>query len=287
MNDFLSIDLLARWLVLTYLGSAFLILYKAGFVNLAIGAQLIGAALVACYLANALQTPWGLFIVGPAAFLMAAGIGLVAIFLKYYCDVSEILTTLFISFLAAPIGQYAMKPSPGGAALLVASPVVPDMMQFGLQINSHTSYLHWGALLSVLICATYFGPAIVGYKTRAMAANIDVFPRADARRLVRYANWISALFIALVVLADTYSVKRRYLAGDYDTLGFTAAAVGLLALQKEWLILIAALGVASIERFALTMNICCGWPQESAQIVYGSAILCVALWDSRRKRNIR
>lgn len=284
MSNLLIPDLIARWLLLVYLGSAFLVLYKANFVNLAIGAQLIAAALVVCYIANACQAPWIVWALGPAAFLAAAAVGLIAIWLRYYCQVSEILTTLFISFLAIPIGQYVMKPT--GLALQIASPVVPDVMRADLQIGTHLSYFHWAAPLSVLVCAIYFGPSVAGYQTRIMAANEKILSKRDAIKLVRYTNWASALFIALVVLADTFVVKGRYLAGDYDTLGFTAAAVGLLALKREVLIPVSALGVALIERSALMMNISFSWPQESAQMVYGLAILCVASWDSYRKRRI-
>ena len=85
-----------------------------------------------------------------------------------------------------------------------------------------------------------------------------------------------------MVFADIVSVKGRYIAGDYDSLGFIGVVVALVALEKIILIPIAALIIAGIEMSFLLLKVSYGIPQAGALALYGIGLLIAAFFISKR-----
>lgn len=269
---------IAKWLLFTLIGIAFLITFKAGFINLGISAQLIGAAIIACYIVYWTENIYFTFFITLA---LASLLGIIPIFLKHYFKANEILTTLFLTFIAIPIGQFIMRPK--GSELIVATPsvpknIVPEILFWG----SYVSPFHWIALLLIPFTWVYLNPSILGYKIRLLRSNPKILKNKEQLLVLIFSSIASSLCILFVVFADIVSVKGRYIAGDYDSLGFIGVVVALVALEKIILIPIAALIIAGIEMSFLLLKVSYGIPQAGALALYGIGLLIAAFFISKR-----
>lgn len=270
----------AKWLLFVYIGIAFLVTLKAGFINLGISAQLIGSAIIACYTAYWTES---IILSLLSALAISSIVGLIPVFLKQYFKTNEILTTLFLTFIAIPIGQFIMKPK--GTELMVATPSVPKNISTKLQCwEGNISIFHLIALLSIPLTWIYLNPSIFGYKTRLIRSNPRILKDKDKILVLTFSSIASSLCIIFSVFADIISVKKIYVAGDYDSLGFIGVAVALVALEKIFLIPIAALIIAGIEMIFLLLKVSYGIPQAGALGLYGIGLLIAAFFLRKSKR---
>lgn len=272
-------QLVAKWLIFTYIGTAFLVTYRAGFVNLGISAQLIGSSLMACYVAV-----WtnNLYISFFSAIFISIIIGIIPVLLKHFYKTNEILTTLFFSFIAIPIGQIIMRPQ--GNKIITATPKIPDNVVDGIVLyGSYLSTYHLMAIPFTVFAYLYLKYSIYGYKSKLIRSNAKILNDKEQLSVMLLSTIIASVGLVLAVFSDIISVKKIYISGEFDALGFIGVAVALVAFEKISLITVAALIIAGIEMLFLLLKISFGIPQSGALVFYGIGLLIAAFVLRKQK----
>jgi len=267
-------QLLGKSLFLAFLGAAFVSQRLAGFVNLGISAQLIGGAMVGCYVGSASGST---VLALTATFLATNIIGALPVVLKYIRDVDEVLVTLFLVFIAVPVGQLIMNLS--GDELTVATPRLSGLEWWGRwELVDYVTVVHLTAPVLIVCAYIYFKMTPLGYQSSVLRYNPSaIIGQAKRLRIALASNVFASTMVALAVIGDTFILKGRYTSGDYDFVGFLGVAVGLMACDRLIMILPVAMFVAVIEMLFLLLSVEFGFPQMSAYVLYGAGILLAAV----------
>lgn len=266
-------------LFLLYLGVSFLVTYRAGYVNLGIGAQLIAAAIVSCYAAVVSGSATLGITLG---FLAALILGLAPALLKHSTGMSEILTTLFLSIIAPPLAQWLLRLFPVGLQLM--TPELPEKARLDcLQLSMFLSYLHFGGILCWLAAWLYLRHSRWGYMLRALTEAPAVVTSQQEVLLLFQTHVIAAACITLAATSNTYILTGYYLNGDYDATGFVAVAVGLLSVSHIGWLCLAASFIAVVQKTFTQLAADDILPQTASFVLYGGAVLFAAFILRRRR----
>lgn len=296
-------QLAVRWMFLIYLGVAFAITYRAGFVNLGISGQLIVGAYIACVIAS-LVPNWGVALV--MAFLFVLGTGMLPVYLRYQFEANEVLSTLFLTYIVISVGQFLMRPT--GGELIVASPqvpasAIPDWLTPIAYARSVTLF-HVPAIPLAVALQVCLRHSVFGYQVRVAGDNSLALNAGGVVKLINYGTVLASLCIVLALMGDTYTTKARYVSHEYDATGFLGVAVALIAISLEsltsrlgdaktaqarsgwinWAGLLAFLAipcaglfVAFVEVAFRLMSVSFGVPARMAFLVFGGALFLAAL----------
>lgn len=263
----------ARWMVLLYLGMAFGVTYRAGYVNLGISAQLILSSLAAFYVAASTHSV--MLAVG-AATGAAVIVGLLPVVLKLRYGASEVLTSLFLTFAAIPLGQAIMGSRAGGFA--VATPSVPAVATIPLWKGS--AYLSWLHLIAPAVWVAIWivlERTQLGFKARLVRECPTALTPTRPTATLVWLSTVGGVLVTCVVLADAYAFNGRYVHGMYDSTGFLGIAVALVALERPKWMLVSAAFIAIVEAGFLALKAVLGIPQVGAQAVFGLLIVAAAV----------
>lgn len=269
-RDFCEL-LVAQVFLLTILGTAIIFPLRAGYVNLGVSAQLIAGAIVAAYSSQVFPALPSVFV----AFCAITIVGQMPVWLRCRYGVSEVLTTLFLTFAIVPLSKLFLRLTTSTIAL-ASPPIVDELFRRAMTINKFLTWFHLLALLIIPIAWLILERTALGYRLTVLRANARVFAERDGMRILTLLNVSSSALIALAVMADGYVYKGRYVAGEYDALGFIALAVSLIALGKPLRVLPAAILIASSDALFLILSVLYGTPQMGTYLVYGASILIAA-----------
>ncbi len=267
---------------LIFTGLAVAVAFQAGLFNVGGEGQLyIGA------LASALA---GLFLRGLppalhiglalAAGALAGGVwALIPGYLKARTGAHEVITTIMFNYIGILLAAFLVKEyfkEPGRAD---QTPVIPVSAQIPELIRD--SRLTWAlflGLLAIVAIDYLFKHTSLGYEIRAVGQNLFAAEYAgiDVPSRLAVSMTISGMIAGLAGSSMVLGVLHRFINNFSPGYGYTGIAVAVLARNKPWGILPAALLFGVLQSGGMSMQLFARIPMDLMTLVQGLVILLVA-----------
>jgi len=293
-NWIAAADTLVKATPLVFCGAAVAIAFAGSLWNIGADGQLTAGALAAGALGPALAG-WPRPVAILAIFAVgAAGGGLwgaLAGWLRARRDVSEVISTIMLNFIAAQMLSWAvhgplMEPS---HAFPKSAPIAP-----GAELTSYfpPSRLNSGMLLAVLIAAGAYlllFHTAAGFALRAMGRNrrAAVYAGIPVARLTIWTMALSGALAGLGGAVQVAAITHRLYERLSPGWGYEAIAVALVARLNPLAVVPAAVLFGALDNGAQAMQRSAGISPVLVQVIQGLVIMILLAADSAALRSLR
>ena len=277
-------------LILTGLGCA--VAFRTGFFNIGAEGQFymgaMASTIAALYLPPALPGALRIFLCFAAGFLAGGLWALIAAVLKAKCNISEIIVTIMLNYIAINFLGYAVRSflmDPAGN--VPQSPKIDEAMQLKSLITS--TRFHSGIIIAILfVLAVWFlmEKTTAGYELKAVGLN----PRAAAcsgisvMKNIILSAFLSGGLAAVAGGIEVLAIQKKLLEGISADCGYTAVLVALVAFNKPSAVLAAALLYAAVQVGAGSMQRQLGVPAAIVNILIGVVVVLILGKDLLRRQ---
>ena len=277
-------------LILTGLGCA--VAFRTGFFNIGAAGQFymgaMASTIAALYLPPALPGALRIFLCFAAGFLAGGLWALIAAVLKAKCNISEIIVTIMLNYIAINFLGYAVRSflmDPAGN--VPQSPKIDEAMQLKSLITS--TRFHSGIIIAILfVLAVWFlmEKTTAGYELKAVGLN----PRAAAcsgisvMKNIILSAFLSGGLAAVAGGIEVLAIQKKLLEGISADCGYTAVLVALVAFNKPSAVLAAALLYAAVQVGAGSMQRQLGVPAAIVNILIGVVVVLILGKDLLRRQ---
>lgn len=280
LNGLGEVFVKASPLILTGLGCA--VAFRTGFFNIGAEGQFYMGALASAWVAlesAALPGPIRIVAAVLAGFLLGGLWAFLAAMLKARFGISEIIVTIMLNYIAINILGIAVRTflmDPAGS--LPQSPKLDQSVTFlrflkptrihtGIFIALAAVFLVWYLMEKTTVG---YELKVVGFNKRAAACNgISVTKNVICSAL------LSGGLAGLAGAVEVLGVQRKLLEGISGGCGYTAVLIALLASNRPWLVLAAAILYAALEVGANSMQRQLGVPSAIVDFLIGFVVLLI------------
>ncbi|HTO72142.1 MAG TPA: ABC transporter permease [Myxococcota bacterium] len=266
---------------LALLGLGVALSFRCGIWNIGGGGQLAAGALAATAFATKSASDWPGALALPLALLAGAAAGALwaalAAALRVYRNVSEVLSTILLNFVALELVAWAVQgPLQEASRSYPQSDALPAAARLALFPGAHIAHvgLLLAAALPFAVWALLFRTA-AGLRLRAVGFNPDaaryaaVSPELETARVLVLSGALAGLAGAIEVCG----VTGRLFADPAGGYGFTAIAVALLARLHPLGVLPASLVFAALAAGGGAMQRSAAVPSVVVQVIEALVIL--------------
>lgn len=293
-------ETLVRATPLMLTGLAVAVAFKMKFWNIGAEGQLvmggIAASAVALFLPRA--APWipqtlvvyGL-IMGGAAILAGALWALIPALLKAYLNVSEIIVTLMLNYIAILWYSQLFTTSwkdPGGFGF-PGSALFPEYTWLPRFSNTRVNLALLVGLVAAVGVWVLFAKTRAGYEIRLLGDNPEAarFAGVSVFRNILLVMLISGGLAGLAGMGEVAGISHKLQQGLSANNGFTAIIVAWIAKLQPWAIVLVSILLAAVfvggDQIQMTM----GLPSSVAQVVQGVMLFFVLGGDIFSQYRIR
>ena len=267
-------------LMLTGLGVALAL--RAGFWN--IGAE--GQLVMGGFAATGMALFWGNGLPGAlvlpamilAGFLGGALWGLIPALLKVFTNVSEIVSTLMLNYIAVLWIEYLYFDAwrdPRGFGFPGTAPL-PDAARLPRLMGR----LHIGILLALAACVVLWfllARTRWGYEIRVVGASVQTarYAGMDLRRSLFLVMALSGGLAGLAGMGEVAGISYRLQNGLAVGYGYTALIIAFLARLNVWGVVAAAVFMAGLTVGSDQLQIALSLPASFAWILQGTVLLFI------------
>jgi ABC-type uncharacterized transport system permease subunit len=267
-------------LMLTGLGTC--VAFRSGQWNIGGDGQIYMGALAATAVGLALPglTPWLLIPLAVLAGLVGGGLwALLPGVLKAYRGVSEIISTLMLSYVATLVIEYLVNgPMQGSSSYMPQTNMVAEGARLPLLAPPYR--VHLGTILALVVAALVYlllWRSSFGYELRAAGFSPDA-ARYGGIKVVRNIVWVLVISGGLSGLAGANEVlgfHYRLYVGLSPGYGFTGIIVALLGRLNPIGVVFSSLLFSALIVGASQMQSAVGVPAAIAGTIQGVVILFV------------
>jgi simple sugar transport system permease protein len=270
-------------------GIAVAIAFRAGLWNIGAEGQLLAGAVAMAWLGGVGTSlpAWQAIPIGLAASALAGGLwGGAAAFLRVKRNVSEVIGTIMLNFVAAGLVSYIVH-----GPLMESAGRYPqtDAVGLAMRLPRFTPLLrvHTGLLLAFAAAAlshVLLFRTVVGYEMRAVGLNREACKLAGIRpgRLtwitLLTSGGLAGLAGGIEVSAVTFRLYERFSPGY----GFTAIAVALLGRLHPAGVVLAAILFGALEAGSGAMQRAAGVSSVLVSVIQATVIFSLIAVERRR-----
>lgn len=209
--------------------------WRAGYINIGVEGQMIAGSFAATVCAIFMPGPplVVMFVSIIVGTLVGASYALIAAILNVKFNVSIIITTLMMNYIASNITSYFVS-SPlrdrAGDALASQTVMIDEGIRF-LKLSSKTTF-NMGFIIAIFIVVlfTYMSKhTIFGYESKMSGLNpfFASYGGIKQRKVMLKTMALSGAIAALAGIAEIYGVKYRFIDGMFTTTSY--AWTGLMS----------------------------------------------------------
>lgn len=281
---------------MVFTGLAVAVAFRAKFWNIGAEGQLLCGAMAAAYVGGLAGLPgWSYLPLMVIAGAIGGGLaGLVPGVLKVRYKVDDVVATLLLNSIIF-YGMTALLDGPWKDPLS-GYPDSPDiLMEAELPILLAGTRLHLGVVLALVTAPLVWfliTRTTLGFAIRAVGEN----PRAagyagiDVARTILISAGLSGALAGLAGVGEVGGVHFQVMAGLSPGYGYTGIVIAMLARLNPLGVLPAAFFFAVVVTGAEAMSRATGVPVFLAEVIQGTALLCMVaglLFTSYRIRLVR
>ncbi len=287
-------DTLVKATPLVFTGLAVSLAFQGAMWNIGADGQLIIGAVLAGAIGPYLGS-----VPGPIAIslILAAGAAGGAIWgglsgwLRARRDVSEVISTIMLNFVAAQVCSWAVH-----GPLMEASRAYPASTPIAASAELHIflapSRLNLGMLLGVALaiaCGVLLSRTELGFELRAMGANrrASAFFGIPIARLTTLAMALSGALAGLGGAVEVSAITHRLYERISPGWGYEAIAVALLARLNPIGVLLTALLFGALDNGSQAMQRAQGVSPVLVQVIQGMVILILLAFDTSTLAGLR
>jgi len=265
---------------LVFTGLAVAVAFRAKFWNIGAEGQLLCGAMAAAFVGGLTLPGWtyvpSMIIAGAIAGGLAA---LVPAVLKVRYKVDDVVATLLLNSIIF-YGMTALLDGPWKDPLS-GYPDSPDiLMEAEFPILLEGTRLHLGVLLALFAAPLVWfviSRTTLGFAIRAVGENPRAasFAGIDVPRILVVAAILSGALAGLAGVGEVAGVHFQVMAGLSPGYGYTGIVIAMLARLNPLGVLPAAFFFAVVVTGAEAMSRATGVPVFLAEVVQGTALLCM------------
>ena len=281
-NVYSLADTLLNAIPLLFTGLAVAVGFRAGLFNIGGEGQMYLAAL-ATALAALWLPPWlgwlGILLALLAGALAGAAWGFLPGYLKARTGAHEVITTIMMNYIGILLTTYLVKRFFKAPGPVDQTAVIPRA--FWLPELIPTTRLTWALFIALaLVAFTHWllTRTALGYELEAVGQNPSAAAYAGipvGRRVV-LAMALSGAMAGLAGSTMVLGVLHRFITNFSSGYAFTGIAVAVLARNKPWAVVPAALLFGALQAGGLAMQLFARIPADLMTVVQGLVILFVS-----------
>ncbi len=267
---------------LIFTGLAVAVGFQAGLFNVGGEGQLYLGALASALAALFVRgLPPALHVaLALAAGALAGGLwALVPGYLKARTGAHEVITTIMFNYVGILLAAFLVKEyfkEPGRAdqtPMIPASARIPELIP-----DSRLTWALFLGILAILAVDYLLKNTSLGYEIQAVGQNLPAAEYAgiDARARMTVSMLLSGMIAGLAGSTMVLGVLHRFINNFSPGYGYTGIAVAVLARNKPWGILPAALLFGALQSGGMSMQLFARIPMDLMTLVQGLVILLVA-----------
>ena len=271
-------------LILTALGCS--VAYRTGFFTIGAEGQFYVGAMVTAMLSLNLTPVPGVprIVLALAGGFIGGGLwALIAAVLKARFDISEIIITIMLNYIAIYFLGYAVRSflmDPEGN--VPQSAKIPQDGQ--LRIMFTGTRFHPGIIIAVLcVIAVWFlmTRMTVGYELKVVGLNqrAAAVNGISVMKNIILSAFLSGGFAALAGGIEVLAVQKKLLEGISAECGYTAVLIALIAGNHPLGVLAAAVVYAAVQTVAGSMQRQLGVPSSIVNILIGAVVILILAKD--------
>ncbi len=282
-SGFAEVFVKACPLILTGLGCA--VAYRTGFFNIGAEGQFyVGAMVSTIVVLNVPFSGVGAIILSLVAGFIAGGLwALVAAVFKAKFNISEIIVTIMLNYIAINFLGYAVRSflmDPEGN--VPQSAKVPEDSQLSMLFSG--SRFHTGiiiAIVSVFVIWFLMEKTTVGYELKAVGLNKrgSACSGISVMKNIILSAFLSGGLAALAGGIEVLSVQKKLIEGISSNCGYTAVLIALVAFNNPLGVLAAAIIYAAVQTGAGSMQRQLGIPSAIVNILIGVVVILILSKD--------
>lgn len=275
---------LLKTIPLMFAGVAVALAFKGGYFNIGIGGQIflggIGAALAGLYL-KGLPPVLHIFLAFLAGFITGGVWSLVPGYLKAARGVNEIITCIFMHFIAYYFLEYmASGPLMELGAPAPMSPEIAKSAQLPIIIPN--TDVHLGLIFAMalaVILQVVFKKTTIGYQITATGLNPTAcrYAGMNTVRNIIILSFVSGGLAGMAGASEIMGLKHRLFGSMPFLYGLEAIAIVFLAKTNPIGVMIGSLFLGALRSGAEMMQRSIGVPTDLARAIEGFVILFVAI----------
>ena len=279
-SSFAEIFVKACPLILTGLGCA--VAFRTGFFNIGAEGQFyIGAIASTVISLNVTGVPgWLRILLSLAAGFVCGGLwALIAAILKAKFNISEIIVTIMLNYIAINFLGYAVR-----SFLMDPSGNVPQSAKIDpasqLMILIRSTRFHAGiiiAVICVLLVWFLMEKTTIGYELKAVGLNkhAAVCNGISVMKNIIISAFLSGGLAALAGGIEVLAIQKKLLEGISSNCGYTAVLIALVASNNPIGVLAAAVLYAALQVGANSMQRQMGIPSSIVNIIIGVVVVLI------------
>lgn len=202
--------------------------------------------------------------------------------LKEKWGVSEIITTLMMTFIAVLLADYLTATrfrdiSSGGQD--IATPFISSAARLYQLIP--TTHLTWALFLGIgiiLLYGVFLRRSVLGYEFEMVGSNLAVaaYGGISVRKVRFIAMLISGMIAGLGGAQDIFSVNYQYISRFSPEVGFSGIVASLLGRNKPLGIISAAILLGGLQNGGLVMQLFTNVDRNAVSVITALMILLAA-----------
>lgn len=270
-------------------GLAVTVAFRTGVWNIGAEGQLVSGALAAAWVGPHLDgwpRPVALLLVVLAAATFGAVWGGIAALLKVRRDVSEIISTIMLNFVALQVVSFLVQgPLMEATGRYPQTDAIASAAMMPRLLPPHR--LHAGLLIALALAAVVhlvLFRARAGFELRASGFNADAARlagiRVDARIL--FAMLLSGALAGLAGGVEVSAITRRLYERFSPGWGFTSIAVALLGGLTPGGVVVSAFFFGALDAGSNAMQRVAGISSVLVTVLQATVILFIGVMEARR-----
>lgn len=279
-SGFAEIFVKACPLILTGLGCA--VAFQTGFFNIGAEGQFYVGAIAATLVSLSLSAAPGFIsiVLSILAGFVCGGLwALIAAILKAKFNISEIIVTIMLNYIAINFLGYAVRSflmDPAGN--VPQSPKIPAGAQLNVLISS--TRFHSGILIAfALVAVVWFimKKTSVGFELKAVGLNKRA---AECNGISVIKNIVVSAFLSgglagIAGVIEVLAIQKKLLEGISGNCGYTAVLIALIASNSPVGVLVVAILYAALQVGANSMQRQMGIPSAIVNILIGVVVVLI------------
>lgn len=291
LSSFMEVFVKACPLILTGLGCA--VAFRSGFFNIGAEGQFYTGAMAGTIVVLYVPLPGVLRIVAAiaAGFAFGGAYALIAAVLKARFNISEIIVTIMLNYIAINFLGYAVRSflqAPGGN--------VPESAKidpaFALRPLIRATRFHAGvfvAFAAVIFLYFLLEKTTTGFEMKAVGLNKRASSclGINAAKNIVLSAFISGGLAGIAGVIEVIAIQKKLLEGISGNSGYTGVLIALIAVNNPFFVLVAALVYALLQVGAGAMQRQLGVPSSVVSILIGAVVIFILIRDlyHRKKAN--
>lgn len=278
-SSFAEIFVKACPLILTSLGCA--IAFRTGFFNIGAEGQFYVGAMATTIVALYLPVPGviRIFLALTAGFLCGGLWALLAAFLKARFNISEIIVTIMLNYIAINFLGYAVR-----SFLMDPAGNVPQSAKIAIEAQLPnlipSTRFHAGiviAVFCVLLVWFLIEKTTVGYELKAVGLNqrAAVCNGISVMKNIILSAFLSGGLAAIAGGIEVLAIQKKLMESISANCGYTAVLIALIAGNNPLAVLAVAILYAAMQIGANSMQRQLGVPSAIVNIIIGAVVLLI------------